>query len=105
MKERNLGYFRDGLPLEVALNKQSSYQGVVKHVATELKMKPKDPSSVLALFKANGSLVQSSNIAGKPWTIAEYVRAQHKSPENVKLGIGVIKKDQVAHVIMLKSLL
>ena len=105
MKERNLGYFRDGLPLEVALNKQSSYQGVVKHVAPELKMKPKDPSRVLALFKANGSLVQSSNIASKPWTIAEYVRAQHKSPENVKLGIGIIKKDQVAHVIMLRSLL
>ena len=49
-----------------------SYQVVVNHVATEMNMKPIDLSSVLALFKVNGSLVQSSNIAGKPWTIAEH---------------------------------
>ena len=55
MKERNLGYFHNGLPLEVALNKQSSYQGVVNHVATEMKMKPQDAVSAIALFKANGS--------------------------------------------------
>ena len=69
MKEQNLGYC-DGLPLEVALNKDSSHQSVVDHVATQMKLKTDCPSSTIVLFKANGALVLSADIGGKPWTIA-----------------------------------
>ena len=58
-------------------------------------LKSPNKSSTIVLFKVSGALVQSCEIGGKGWTIGEYVRAQHKSPENVKLGIGIIKTDKV----------
>ena len=37
--------------------------------------------------KANHSQLPVCETGGRGWTIGEYVRAQYKSPENVKLGI------------------
>lgn len=70
MKERNLGYFRDGLPLEVALDRNLSYNEVINKVSAQMELKNPNKCST---FAEGHSLVQSYEIGGKDWTIGEYV--------------------------------
>ena len=46
-----LGYVRDGLPLEVALSKESSYQSVVEQVSTQMNLKMENRHLTVALFR------------------------------------------------------
>lgn len=75
------------------------YSDVAENGAGILRLKTK--SGALALFNGRGGLIPDKNViiddgAEVVWTLGGYLRARHISPEQARLGVGIIDKHQAS---------
>ena len=95
MKENIHGFKKDGLPREVIVGHNCSYDDLVQQAASQLTLRAPDASYALSLFKASGVLIMDTTINNGPWTVDAYIKAQHKTAQTVKFGVGIVKRKKV----------
>ena len=78
-------FVREGLMVDLAVNRSDTYADVVRRSCEVLKLQER-PDKVLCLFKLNGSLVPAT----EGWTLEQYLRKCHTSPEKTKIGVGSV---------------
>lgn len=92
-------YLRHSTYLEIAVERNESYQSLAKKAANATKLAG-DGGGRLALFKMNGAIISSDNIpvAGgfkRPWSLGSYLQLlMKKSPSHVKLGVGRVTEKE-----------
>ena len=81
-------YVRAGDYMEVRLSKYSAYNDMVTTAIEILEVEEEEEVKGMGeprLFRIDGTVVPECEV---PWTISRYLRSLHKSPGQIKLGVG-----------------
>ena len=82
---------RVGDYVEVRLPKTASYAAVAAHAIDVLQLEEEEEEKdegEPSIFRIDGTVVPECLINDLPWTIARYLKSLHKSPGQLKLGVG-----------------
>lgn len=81
MKQKGTVYVKDGLPVEIAISRTSTYLEVLEKASEALSAGPTDQFSLLT---SGGAIIKKES----DWTIGCYLKRLHRS--TVKLGIAKV---------------
>ena len=80
-------YVRDGVDLEVIVDRKASYEEVIEKACNAFSMEKKKGCQ-LTLFTSGGAIVVNK----EDWTLGGYLQETHRSSNNTRFGIGYVKK-------------
>ena len=87
MKKNKAGKFAcDGTPVEVVLDRTSTYSDVIQKACEHLDV-PRDSRRQLVLLTYGGAVIPEK----EGWNLGQYMQQLHRGPGNTKLGVGFIK--------------
>ena len=88
MKRTKKGYVKDGMMIEIMLDKEISYEDLLLQCKVDLEAASPRADEAFALFTTGGALIK--DVEG--WTLQSYMQQQHRGPGKIRLGLGYIKK-------------
>ena len=87
MKKTNRGYVKDGMLVEIFVDRDISYTDFVSQLKVSLELPQAPPGKSFALFTTGGAIIKSQEV----WTLGAYMRQQHRGPGKTRIGIGFIE--------------
>ena len=91
MSKSRKSYIRAGDYMEVRVSKNASYSQVVTRAVEVLGVEEEEDDKgegEPSIFRIDGTVVPDSTINELSWTISRYLQSLHKTPGQIKLGIG-----------------
>jgi hypothetical protein len=88
MKRTKKGYVKDGMMIEIIVDKDISYGDLVIQCKIDLEAPPPRAGEAFALLTTGGALIKDM----EEWTLLSYMQQQHRGPGKIRLGLGYIKK-------------
>lgn len=87
MKKTNRGYVKDGMLIEIFVDRDTSYADLVSQLRATLELPQAPPGKSIALFTTGGAVIKNQEV----WTLGAYMRQQHRGPGKTRIGIGFIE--------------
>ena len=96
-KARNGAFVRDGVAIEMVLDREDKYQDIIDKGCEILDEIEVGSAEQLTLLSSGGAVIPR-----KPdWTLGSYMRQMHKGPTQTRIGIEVIKKVSISGPFLL----
>ena len=93
-KCKNGGFVRDGVAVELMLDRDDSYDELLDKAREVLNM-PEVPHGHFVTLLSSGGAVIPKRVG---WTVGGYLRQMHKGPAQARLGLGVMKQVGVLYM-------
>ena len=96
-KKHSQGFFQCGILQTCDASKEDTYGEVAEQAAEEVGLQKPDDDHFLALFRpVAGSVICDKDLIVngqvKPWTLGNYITKLHRSPSDIRFGVGVVDR-------------